>query len=40
MKILFNEEYLKALYVTGKMDKKHRFQPQIIRKYIRVIELI
>ena len=40
MKVLFNEEYLERLYVTGKTDKKHRFQPQIIRKYIRVIDLM
>lgn len=40
MKVLFNEEYLERLYISGKTDKKHRFQPQIIRKYIRVIDLM
>ena len=40
MEIIFNEEYLKELYETGKTDKKHRFQPQIVRKYIRVIDLM
>lgn len=40
MEIVFNEEYLREMYVTGKTDKKHRFQPQIIRKYIRVIDLM
>lgn len=40
MEIVFNEEYLREMYVTGKTDKKHRFQSQIIRKYIRVIDLM
>lgn len=26
--------------VSGKADKKHRFQPQIIRKYIQIIDLM
>ncbi len=40
MEINFNEEYLRQLYTDGVSDKKHRFQPQIIRKYIRVIDLM
>ena len=40
MEIVFKEEYLKTMYLTGKTDKKHRYQPQIIRKYNRVIELM
>lgn len=40
MEIIFNETYLQELYQTGKSDKKHRFQPQIIRKYIRIIDLM
>lgn len=40
MKINFNETYLRDLYREGKTDKKHRFQPQVIRKYIRVIDLM
>lgn len=40
MEIIFNEEYLREMYTTGKTDKKHRFQPQVIRKYIRVIDLM
>ena len=40
MEVRFNEEYLRDLYQTGKCDKKHRFQPPIIRKYIRVIDLM
>lgn len=34
MIVLFEEEYLQTLYDTGKSsDKKHRFQPAVIRKY-------
>lgn len=40
MEIIFDKEYLRDLYVTGKADKKHRFQPEIIRKYIRIIDLM
>ena len=40
MEVRFNETYLRDMYLTGKTDKKHRFQPQIIRKYIRVIDLM
>ncbi|MBO8483728.1 MAG: type II toxin-antitoxin system RelE/ParE family toxin [Bacteroidetes bacterium] len=40
MEIIFNEAYLLEIYKTGLSDKKHRFQPQIIRKYIRVIDLM
>lgn len=41
MDILFDKDYLKELYVTGKTsDKKHRYQPQIINKYVRVIDMM
>ncbi len=41
MIVTFNEEYLRDLYTKGKTDdKKHRFQPQIIQKYARVINLM
>ena len=40
MIVKFNEDYLRDLYRSGKSDKKHRFQPQIVRKYIRVIDLM
>lgn len=36
----FQRDYLRDLYRSGKSDKKHRFQPQIVRKYIRVIDLM
>lgn len=40
MEVNFKEIYLRDLYKTGKVDKKHRFQPQIIKRYIRVIDLM
>ena len=40
MTVNFNKAYLRDLYITGKSDKKHRFQPQIIKKYIQIIELM
>jgi Plasmid maintenance system killer protein len=41
MEVTFDKIYLKELYMHGKTDdKKHRFQPEIISKYIRVIDLM
>lgn len=41
MQVYFDQEYLFELYTTGKAsDKKHRFQPPIIKKYIQVIKLM
>lgn len=41
MEIHFDKEYLSELYYTGRCsDKKHRYQPPIIRKYIRVLTLM
>lgn len=40
MEIRFDKLYLKGLYVDGNAGKKHRFQPQIIKRYIRVIDLM
>jgi len=41
MEILFKEKYLQEMYRTGKTtDKKHRFQPDIIRRYIRVVDIM
>lgn len=41
MKIIFDKPYLEELYLTGRTsDKKHRFQPQIISKYRKTIDLI
>lgn len=36
MIVKFDKKYLEELYVSGKCDdKKHRYQPQVIRNYIR-----
>jgi len=41
MVVYFKQNYLQEMYKTGKStDKKHRFQPEIIRKYIRVVDLM
>lgn len=40
MEVIFNEKYLQNLYAKGVSDKKHRYQPQIIRKYIQIIDLM
>ncbi|ADV42462.1 type II toxin-antitoxin system RelE/ParE family toxin [Bacteroides helcogenes] len=41
MEITFEQEYLRDMYRTGKStDKKHRFQPEIIRKYRKVVDIM
>ena len=41
MIVTFGEKYLQELYVDGKSsDKKHRFQPQIVSKYVKVVNLM
>lgn len=41
MLVIFGQKYLQELYEQGKCcDKKHRFQPQIVKKYIRTIDLM
>ena len=41
MEILFDKEYLRQLYEDGKCtEKKHRYQPQVIKKYTKVIDLM
>ena len=41
MIVTFEQTYLQELYTAGKAnDKKHRFQPQIVAKYIKVINLM
>lgn len=41
MKITFDKDYLRQLYEDGKAkDKKHRFQPQIVAKYRRTVDLL
>ena len=39
MIVTFEQEYLRSLYEKGKTDdKKHRFQPEIVRKYKIIIK--
>ena len=33
MVVTFDKDYLLELYETGKGDKKHRFQPDIVKRY-------
>ena len=41
MIVTFQEDYLKELYKDGQAnDKKHRFQPQIVKKYTRIVDLM
>ena len=41
MIVVFTKKYLKELYTEGKAsEKKYRFQPQIVSRYIRVISLM
>lgn len=41
MEIKFDKEYLEQLYLEGRTsDKKHRFQPQIVAKYRKTIDLL
>lgn len=41
MIVTFEEDYLRELYENGKAsDKKHRFQPQVVKKYTRVVDLM
>lgn len=41
MRVLFDKDYLERLYKEGNSgDKKHRFQPQIVKKYIQIVDLM
>ena len=41
MQIVFQIEYLSELYYNGKSsDKKHRFQPDIVKRYTHVINTL
>ena len=41
MIVTFEEYYLRELYEDGQAsDRKHRFQPHIVKKYTRVIDLM
>lgn len=40
MIVTFDKEYLKNLYEKGVGDKKHRFQPDIIKRYKKCIDYL
>ena len=41
MEIKFDKVYLEELYLSGRSsDKKHRFQPQIVAKYRKTIDIM
>jgi len=41
MDIKFDKKYLEELYETGKTtNKKYRFQPQVIQKYRKTIDIL
>ncbi|CDE59874.1 putative uncharacterized protein [Parabacteroides sp. CAG:409] len=41
MYVTFEEIYLRELYETGKTsDKKHRYQPDIVRRYQRCVDYL
>lgn len=40
MIVVFDKEYLLELYETGKADKKHRFQPDIVKRYRKRIDIL
>ncbi len=40
MIVTFGKDYLRQLYETGKGDRKHRFQPDIVRRYIDRINIL
>lgn len=40
MQIVFMQEYLSSLYYNQTADKKHRFQPEVIKKYIKVVNIL
>ncbi len=40
MIVTFEKEYLRELYEIGKGDKKHRFQPDIVKRYKRCIDYL
>ena len=41
MTVTFGQKYLQELYTDGQAsDKHHRFQPQIVSKYVKVVNLM
>lgn len=40
MIVTFDKEYLRELYEKGKGDKKHRFRPDIVKRYQKRIDTL
>ena len=41
MEIKFEKDYLRELFYDGVAnDKQHRFQPDIVRRYVRVVNIL
>lgn len=41
MEIKFEKDYLRELFYDGEAkDKQHRFQHQVVRKYVRVVNIL
>lgn len=41
MEISFEKDYLRELFYNGKTgDKHHRFQPDIVKRYVRVVNIL
>lgn len=41
MYITFDKPYLRELYETGHTaDKKHRYQPEVVRSYVKCVRLL
>ena len=41
MVVIFEEVYLRELYENGQAtEKKYRFQPQIVKKFTRIVDLM
>ncbi len=41
MLIAFDQDYLRELYQTGQTkDKRHRYQPQVVKGYIKAVDAL
>ena len=40
MQLVFKQDYLSNLYYNQTEDKKHWFQPEVVKKYIKVVNIL
>ena len=41
MEVIFEKEYLRELFYDGETkDKQHRYQPHVVRRYVRVVNIL